>query len=94
MLKLSTLVTRLLHATHPCHGPDSAGEFSANGLKGTVSCSTIDFKDGAQAVRMSEIKEGAEEAGERMHAGAKAAGRKMTDPDRDAGAEYQAEKND
>jgi hypothetical protein len=43
---------------------------------------------------MSEIKEGVEETGERMHAGAKAAGRKMTDPDRDINTEYEAEKRD
>jgi hypothetical protein len=63
-------------------------------MTSTASCSKINFKDSVQAIPMSEIKEGAEEAGERMHAGAKAAGRKMTDPDRDVDTEYQAEKND
>ena len=43
---------------------------------------------------MSEIKEGMENTGEKMHAGAKAAGKKIADPDRDAGAEYEAEKRD
>jgi hypothetical protein len=43
---------------------------------------------------MSEIKEGAEEAGERMHAGAKATGKKIADPDRDINTEYEAEKRD
>lgn len=42
----------------------------------------------------SEIKEGAEETGQKMHAGAKASGRKVMNPDRDTEAEYRAEKAD
>lgn len=43
---------------------------------------------------MSEIKEGVKETGEKMHAGAKAAGKKVANPDRDIDTEYEVEKRD
>jgi hypothetical protein len=54
----------------------------------------MSFSDVGRQFLMSEIKEGMEETGESMHAGAKAAGKKMTNPSTDAEAEYRAEKAD
>jgi hypothetical protein len=41
---------------------------------------------------MSDLDDKARNAGDKMQAGAKAAGKKMEDPDRDTGTEYNKEK--
>jgi hypothetical protein len=41
---------------------------------------------------MSGLADDAKDAGDKMKAGAKAAGKKMEDPDRDASTEYNKEK--
>ena len=57
-----------------------------------VSCELFIFDKVHINLPMSNLDDDAKDAGDKMQAGAKAAGKKMEDPDRDTNTEYNKEK--